>query len=111
ATRRARLVTLLVAGLLCIACDAGQRAAPREAGGDHQAAPTTSAACAGLRARAAIAECPPADLRLDRPTVSHDDAVADRDAAHMAEGVARSYALSNWAVNRGDAAFLRAGLI
>jgi len=68
--------------------------------------------CADLRARApGIEACPPTDLALDRPSVGHDPGIADDDARHMAEGLARSWALANWAINQGYGGFLRAGLV
>lgn len=68
--------------------------------------------CADLRARApGIEACPPTDLALDRPSVGHDPGIAGAVAEHMAEGLARSWALANWAINHGYGGFLRAGLV
>jgi hypothetical protein len=68
--------------------------------------------CARLQARApGIEGCPPANLALDRPSVAHAAGVSDADAQHMAEGFARSYAIANWAINQGYAAFLQSGLL
>lgn len=68
--------------------------------------------CADLRARApAIEACPPTDLALDRPSAGHDPGIAGADAGHMAEGMARSWALATWAINHGYGGFLRAGLV
>jgi hypothetical protein len=108
-----RLLTVAVAALLCAACGQGtQTGAPRPAtsGGTPRAA--TAVECAPLKARApSIEECPPRNLALDRPATSHGAGVAEADAAQAAEGVARSYAIYNWAINRADTGFIGAGLI
>src|SRR5207237_10883279 len=68
--------------------------------------------CAALKARApSIEACPPADLSLDQPAVSHDATIAQADAEHAGDGFARSYAIYNWAINHGYENFIRSGLI
>lgn len=100
---------LLVAGVL--ACGSQPPAHPTPAATVTPAA-RAAIACDRLKARApGIEGCPPAGLALDRPAVSHDPGIGDADAQHMAEGFARSYAVSNWAINQGYPVFLQSPLL
>lgn len=108
-----RLLTIAALGLVCAACGVGpQPVAQKTPTPVSSSRPAPAAECAKLKARApAIEECPPQDLALDRPASAHGPGVADADAERAAEAIARSYAIYNWAVNRADTGFIRAGLI